>query len=57
MICEYCNRFNEKTERVWVDQFEEWFDLCPDCQEEDLEACDCGRLATHDAHTYCGDCY
>ena len=38
MICEYCNRFNEKTERVWVDQFEEWFDLCPDCQEEDLEA-------------------
>lgn len=29
----------------------------PDCQDEELEICDCGRLATHDAHTYCDDCY
>lgn len=57
MICEYCNRFNEKTEKIWVEQLEDWFDLCPDCQDEELEICDCGRLATHDAHTYCDDCY
>jgi len=57
MICEYCNRFNEKTEKIWVEQLEDWFDLCPDCQDEELETCDCGRLATHDSHTYCDDCY
>ena len=57
MECDYCRKYNEKTEKVWVDQFEEWFDLCPDCQDEELEACDCGRLAIHDAHTYCDDCY
>ena len=57
MICDYCNKFNEKTEKVWVDQFEEWFDLSQDCQDEELETCDCGGLATHDSHTYCDDCY
>jgi len=57
MICDYCSNFNEKTEKVWVEQLEDWFDLCPDCQDEELEICDCGRLATHDSHTYCDDCY
>ena len=57
MICDYCSNFNKKTEKVWVEQLEEWFDLCLECQEEELETCDCGRLATHDSHTYCDDCY
>lgn len=57
MICDYCSKFNEKTEKVWVEKLEDWFDLCPDCQDEELEICDCGRLATHDSHTYCDDCY
>ena len=57
MICEYCNRFNEKTEKFWIEQLEDWFDLCLDCQDEELEICDCGRFATHDSHTYCDDCY
>ena len=57
MICDYCSKFNEKTEKVWVEKLEDWFDLCPDCQDEELEICDCGRLATHGSHTYCDDCY
>lgn len=47
----------KRLKRFGLNNFEDWFNLCPDCQDEELEICDCGRLATHDSHTYCDDCY
>ena len=56
--CDYCKKFNENIKNVQRDEIEYWTNLCPDCQdEEELETCSCGNLATRDAHTYCSDCY
>ena len=56
--CDYCEEFSENIENVWRDEIENWVDLCPDCQDEEkLETCYCGNLATRDANTYCSDCY
>lgn len=56
--CDCCEEFSENIENVWRDEIENWADLCPDCQEcDELNTCSCGNLATHDAHTYCSDCY
>lgn len=56
--CDYCEEFSENIENVWRDEIENWVDLCLDCQDEEkLETCSCGNLATIDANTYCSDCY
>ena len=58
LLCDYCVEYNKETKRVFRDEIDEHVDLCPDCQEEELETCSlCGALATHDGHTYCSDCY
>lgn len=44
--------------RTVVDLGEVKLTVSPDCQDEEkLETCSCGNLATRDANTYCSDCY
>lgn len=58
MICDYCNKYHEDTREVYREEIDDYVELCPDCQEcDELNTCSCGNLATHDAHTYCSDCY
>lgn len=57
MWCEYCLEYHPDAKKVYRDEIEDYLDLCPDCaNEETLETCPCGEIATHDGHYYCAEC-
>lgn len=57
--CEYCEGWLHGLRIHDTEQFGE-LELCKDCRDladdGELEACDCGALASRDAHTTCRDC-
>lgn len=54
MWCEYCLEYHPDAKNVYRDEIKDCLDLCPDCEnEETLETCPCGRIATHNGHYYC----